>query len=400
MHLTSPICTPMLRIMIQREITTHIEQLFKQFPVLTITGPRQSGKTTLARSTFSQLPYKNLENPETRLFAKEDPVGFLNTVSDGAIIDEIQYAPELSSYIQAIVDEAGKNGMFVLTGSQQFNMIETVSQSLAGRSAIVKLLPFSLQEIQGKYPELGESTDDYLFRGFYPRLYENRIDPSIGLSAYIETYIERDLRQLSQVQDLLLFQKFLKLCAGRTGQLVNFSSLASDTGISHKTAAEWISLLETSFVLFRLPPYFANINKRLIKSPKLYFYDTGLASHLIGIEEKKQLQTHPLRGALFENLVVSELLKFRFNRLKRENLTFFRDAKGHEVDILYTLANEITLIEVKAGATVREDYFKNLEYFDSSIKAAKSKIVVYDGDRNEKWSRGVVTNISGLVQWI
>ncbi|MFO7848616.1 MAG: ATP-binding protein [Spirochaetia bacterium] len=377
--------------MITRKIETHVHTMFNQYPVITITGPRQSGKTTLARSCFSELPYKNLENPETRLFAREDPVRFLKTVPDGAIFDEIQNAPELTSYIQTLVDDKRKNGLFVLTGSRQFNVMEAVTQSLAGRTAIIKLLPFSLEEIGDAYSNLGNSTDDYLFRGFYPRLYDQNIDPAIGLADYTETYIERDLRQLSRIHDLLLFRKFLKLCAGRTGQILNFSHLAEDTGISHKTASEWISLLEASFIIFRLPPYFTNTNKRLIKSPKLYFHDPGLAAHLLGIEEVKQIETHPLRGALFENMVIAEILKFRFNRGRRENLSFFRDAKGHEVDLLYHRADDVVLIEIKAAGTVRSEFFKGLDYFDHSIKTGAKKILVYDGDRKEERSAGVVT---------
>jgi len=383
--------------MLTRKIANHVKELFSQYPVITVTGPRQSGKTTLAQFCFPSLPYKNLEHLETRRFAQEDPIAFLKTVPEGAILDEIQNVPELTSYIQVEVDEQRKNGLFVLTGSRQFNMLETVSQSLAGRTAIIKLLPFSLEEIDGKYKTLGDTTDDYIFRGFYPRLYDHEIEPSIGLADYIETYIERDLRQLSQIQDLLLFQKFLKLCAGRTGQIVNFSNLAGDTGISHKTASEWISLLEASFIIFRLPPYFININKRLIKSPKLYFYDTGLAANLLGIEEKRQVETHPLRGALIENLVISEILKYRFNRGRRENISFFRDAKGHEVDLLYHLADDIIAIEIKAAGTVRNDFFHGLEYFHESIQPAVKIILTYDGDRNEERSQGIVTNYKKIT---
>jgi uncharacterized protein len=383
--------------MIDRKITSHVKKLFSQYPVITITGPRQSGKTTLARSCFPELPYRNLEHLETRQFAKEDPVAFLRTVPDGAILDEIQNSPELTSYIQVIVDEKKQNSLFILTGSCQMNMLEAVSQSLAGRTAIIKLLPFALEEINDQFQNLGNSTDEYLFRGFYPRLYDQKIDPVIGSANYIETYVERDLRQISQIQDLMLFQKFLKLCAGRIGQILNFSNLANDTGISHKTASEWISILETSFILFRLPPYFANINKRLIKASKLYFYDTGLVSNLLGIEEKKQIETHPLRGALYENLVITEVLKYRYNQGKRGNLSFFRDVKGHEVDLLYHSGNDIVPIEIKAAGTVRNDFFKGLDYFSEYIKPVSKKILIYDGDRDEERSRAVVTNVKCLV---
>jgi hypothetical protein len=337
---------------------------------------------------------------ETRSFAKEDPVAFLKTIPDGAIIDEIQHVPEFSSYLQVIVDERRENGLYVLTGSQQFNMLQTVSQSLAGRTAIIKLLPFSLREIKGAYPDVPDSADAYLYRGFYPRLYDQHIEPAVGLSNYIATYIERDIRQLSRIQDLLLFQKFLKLCAGRIGQLLNFSHLAEDTGISHKTASEWISLLEASFIVYRLPPYFTNISKRLIKSPKLYFYDTGLAAHLMGIEEQEQIETHPLRGALFENLVISEIMKYRYNLGKRENVSFFRDAKGHEVDLIYSIADSVIPIEIKSAGTVRNDFFKGLEYFDDSITPVEKKMLIYNGDRNEQRSRGIVSNVFDMLDWL
>lgn len=386
--------------MIHREIEGYVKQMFTQYPVITITGPRQSGKTTLATACFPDLPYKNLEHLETRQFAHEDPVKFFKTIPDGAVIDEIQNVPELTSYIQVKVDRKKRNGMYVLTGSRQFNMMETVTQSLAGRTSIIKLLPFSVEELGNSYQDLGNTADDYMFRGFYPRLYDQKIEPSAGLSDYVETYIERDLRQLSRVQDLLLFRKFLQLCAGRTGQILNFSNLAEDTGISHKTAAEWISLLETSFIVFRLPPYFANISKRLIKSPKLYFYDTGLAASLLGIEDKKQIATHPLRGALFENLVIAEILKFRFNRGRKENLSFFRDAKGHEVDCIYQSAADVDLIEIKSAGTIRSEFFKGLQYFHDSIKSAAKRILVYDGDRNEERSSGIVTNLKNVTTWL
>lgn len=288
----------------------------------------------------------------------------------------------------------------MLTGSRQLNMMETVTQSLAGRTSIIKLLPFSIEEIVGEYPDIDNSADDFMFRGFYPRLYDEKIDPPIGLADYIETYIERDLRQLSRIQDLLLFRKFLQLCAGRIGKLCNFSHLAEDTGISHKTAAEWISILETSFVVFRLPPYFANISKRLIKSPKLYFYDTGLAANLMGIEEKTQIATHPLRGALFENMIISEILKYRFNRGRRENLSFFRDAKGHEVDLLYQTGNDIVPLEIKSAGTVRNEFFKGLQYFHESIEQTAKRILVYDGERNEERSLGIITNFKHVTEWL
>lgn len=378
--------------MIPRSVGPHLSDLFRQYPVVTITGPRQSGKTTLARSTFPQLEYRNLEDPETRLFASEDPVAFFKSIPDGAIIDEFQRLPELTSRIQVIVDENGENGQFVLTGSQQFNMTARIAQSLAGRTAIVRLFPFSLDELADGLTEPPTDIDTYLFRGMYPRIWDHDLDPAVAYGDYIETYIERDLRQLSEIKDLVLFQKFVGLCAGRVGQILNLSNLADDTGISHKTAGEWISLLETSFILFRLPAFHSNISKRLIKSPKLYFYDPGLAAWLIGIEEQRQIATHPLRGALFENLVISELIKFRSNRGRRINLTFFRDAKGHEVDTLFALANGTIPIEIKSSATFRSEFFKGIRYFHEQIQTIPQGIVVYGGDRTERRSSGYVCN--------
>ena len=386
--------------MVKRTISDHVIKLFSQFPVVTITGPRQSGKTTLARSCFSELPYVNLEHPETRMFASEDPVKFMAKYKNGAVIDEIQRVPQLSSYIQVLVDEKQTNGMFVLTGSQQFNMLETVSQSLAGRTVIIKLLPFSVSEIIEGYPEFDAETDNFIFHGFYPRIFEQKIDPVTGYAGYIETYIERDLRQLTRIQDLGLFQRFLKLCAGRVGQLLNYSNLANDVGISHKAASEWITLLEASFIVYKLPPYYRNISKRLMKSSKLYFYDTGLASRLLGIDESYQIETHPLRGALFENLVVSEIMKSSFNNAKPSNLYFFRDAKGHEVDLLYQKADKNIAIEIKSSGTVRDDFFKGLDYFNNNIETAEKKILIYDGERNEERSRAIVTNIHKVQDWL
>lgn len=386
--------------MITRAIEAHVKECFSVYPVVTITGPRQSGKTTLAKRCFPDLSYVNLEHPETRLFAAEDPVAFMKKYETGAILDEIQNVPELTSYIQVAVDEKKQNGLFVLTGSRQFSRMEKVAQSLAGRTAVVTLLPFSMSEIEGHYPAFSKATDDLIFRGFYPRLYDQAIHPNMGLSDYIATYIEKDLRQLSQIQNLGLFQKFMKLCAGRTGQIINSSGLAEDTGINYKTAQEWISLLESSYILFRLPPYFSNISKRLIKSPKLYFHDTGLAANLLGIEEVQQIETHPLRGALFENLVISEVMKQRLNQGKRPNLSFFRDAKGHEVDLLVHQANEMIPIEIKSAATVRSDFFKGINYFNKHIQSCDKSILVYDGDQNEERSAAVITNATHIINWL
>ncbi|HGG59360.1 MAG TPA: ATP-binding protein [Gammaproteobacteria bacterium] len=279
--------------MIPRTLESHATAAFAKYPVITITGPRQSGKTTLARNTFAGKPYANLENPVTRQFAHEDPLAFLGQYPQGAVIDEIQRVPDLLSYIQVVVDEKRENSLFVLTGSQQFELMRGISQSLAGRTALLKLLPFSIAELTGHF---SPGIDEMLFKGFYPRVYDQDIAPDQAYGDYFETYVERDLRQLVNIKNLGLFQRFVKLCAGRCGQLLNLNSLANDTGISRSTAREWMTVLEASYIVFLLPPFHANIGKRLIKSPKLYFYDVGLASWLLGIEEQRQIATHPLRG--------------------------------------------------------------------------------------------------------
>ena len=307
--------------MIEREITPRLVALFKQYPFVTVTGPRQSGKTTLCRNVFPNLEYVNLEAPDQREFAESDPRAFLARLDDGAILDEIQRVPSLLSYLQVLADEKGRNSLFVLTGSEQFRLSDAIGQSLAGRTALLRLLPFSLAERQ----LTGASTavDDILYSGFYPRIHDQGLDPRQALGDYFETYVERDVRQLGEIRNLSSFRRFVRLCAGRVGQLVNLASLGADAGVSHTTAREWLTVLEASYIVFQLEPFHTNLQKRLIKSPKLYFYDVGLASYLVGIEHAKQVATHPLRGSLFENTVVIEALKHRFNRGRQSNLSFF-----------------------------------------------------------------------------
>lgn len=382
--------------MIKRTLADYALQMAEKYPVVTITGPRQSGKTTLARQAFPDKPYANLEHPVTRAFAQDDPAGFLAQFRNGAIIDEIQRVPLLLSYIQVEVDEKRQNNLYVLTGSQQFNMSAKISQSLAGRTAILYLLPFSLSEVQ-KYGDI--DLDNLLFRGFYPRIYEDNLDPVQMYGDYFETYIERDLRQLSELKNIALFEKFIRLCAGRVGQLLNLSSLANDTGISQTTAREWISLLQTSFVIFLLQPFHANIRKRLVKTPKIYFYDVGLAAWLCGVETAAHIRSHPLRGHFFENMMIAEILKFRFNMGRRNNLTFFRDNTGNEVDVLYHVADEIIPIEIKAGQTITSDYFKNLKIFSNlGLNLPYGGFVVYAGEVEQKRRYGHVLNFRKLTK--
>jgi hypothetical protein len=346
--------------MIKRIIEDVLKNLANQYPVVTITGPRQSGKTTLIRNVFANKQYVNLESPDIRQFAVNDPKGFLAQYNN-AILDEIRRAPELLSYIQPIVDENKEQGQFIITGSQQFEVLNNISQSLAGRTALLKLLPFSISEIKNIVDV--SLTNKLIYTGFYPRIYDMNLDPHQAIGDYIVTYVERDIRQLISIKDLNLFEKFLKLCAGRIGQLLNFQGLANDVGVSHTTVKSWISILEASYIIFLLPPWYNNFSKRLVKSPKLYFYDVGLASYLLGIENEKQVFRDPLRGNLFENLVVAEVLKYRFNKGKKSNLYFYRDSTGLEIDLIYETGRNIYPIEIKSGATISEDFFKNLKKF-------------------------------------
>ncbi len=352
-----------------------------QYPVVTLTGPRQSGKTTLCRKVFPQKKYVSLENVDTRTFAIEDPRGFLAGLPDGAILDEIQNVPELSSYIQTLVDEDQRNGLFILTGSQQFEVATTINQSLAGRTALLKLLPFSIDEL-GSHQE-NFTLDRLLLTGFYPRIWREGLSPVQALADYIETYVERDIRRLVAVKDLILFQRYTTLCAGRVGQLLNLNSLAADCGISHQTARNWLTLLEASYIVFRLPPYFANISKRLVKSPKLYFYDVGLAAHLLGMESELHVSRDPLRGNLFENLTVMEALKYRLHRGRRSNLHFYRDSNGNEVDLLLNYGPDLFPLEIKAGMTLNRDYFKGLQAFAKVFDLPLGAGLLYGGEERQ-----------------
>jgi uncharacterized protein len=370
--------------LIQRTLETILHTLADAYPVVTITGPRQSGKTTLCREVFSQRPYANLESPDIRQFATDDPRGFLAQYPNGAILDEIQRAPDLVSYLQPMVDENQWEGLFILTGSQQFEVSNTINQSLAGRTGLVRLLPFTIQEIQSEFPL--PQIDRLLYHGFYPRLWDKQLDPTQALGDYFETYIERDLRQLVTIKDLSVFQRFIKLCAGRIGHLLNVNSLANDTGVSHTTARNWLSLLEASYVIFLLQPYYRNISRRLVKTPKLYFYDVGLATFLLGVENEKQVSRDPLRGNLFENMVIAEALKFRFNQGKRSNLYFYRDSKGNEVDLLLVNGADLFPIEIKSGMTITRDYFKGLKHLTDVFPdhIPKGSGLVYGGDKCQR----------------
>lgn len=367
-------------------------RMAKGFPVIAVTGPRQSGKTTLARAAFPGKPYLSLEDPDTRLLAQRDPRGLLSRLSDGVILDEVQRAPELLSYLQTVVDSDMRPGKYVLTGSQQF-VLSGITQSLAGRVGMVQLLPFSIGELQA-VGSLPADLDDLMFQGLYPPLYDRDITPGDWCAAYANTYVERDLRQLITVRDLSAFQRFLKMCAARTGQLLNLSSLAADCGITHNTAGAWLSALEASFVVFLLRPHFRNYNKRLVKTPKLYFCDTGLAGWLVGVREPGQLAFHAQRGALFENLVVTEFLKSRLNRGLPPDIYFWRDSRGLEVDLLLEYGEELKPVEIKAGQTIASDFFDSLKKWgDLSDRGNQPAWLVYGGDR--EMQNGNVT----IIPW-
>jgi len=386
--------------MIERDIAPCLRRIAAQYPVVTLTGPRQSGKTTLARAVFPHLPYVSLEDPDTRRYAADDPRGFLSAHGSGAVFDEIQRVPELPSYLQSVVDADPSPGRFVLTGSQQFEIMSGVTQSLAGRTGILRLLPFTLAEALRAAPRALEGgLPQVLLTGFYPRIHDRGLPPAQVLADYFATYVERDLRQLAAVHDLQRFERFVRLCAGRTGQLLNLSSLGNDAGVSHATARQWIDLLQTSFIVHLLPPWFVNAGKRLVKTPKLYFVDVGLACWLLGLREAAQVARDPLWGALFENFVVIEAMKDRFNRGDAGPMYFYRDAIGNEVDLLLPLGRQFHGIDAKAGATVNPDYFRGLDALERSHPGMlASGGVLTGGEGNEARARWQVWSWRRLAQ--
>ncbi len=392
--------------MIFRNITSLLLELAGQYPVVTLTGPRQSGKTTLVKNLFPGKPYVTLEDPDVRRFAMEDPRGFLSSYEQGAILDEIQRVPELPSYLQGMVDANPEPGRFILTGSQQFELMTQVTQSLAGRTGMLRLLPFTLAEVQrlkdGQMGDKGGKVDkakglksqhvpldlaQSLLTGFYPRIHDKNLNPSQALADYFATYVERDLRQLTAVHDLQRFERFVRLCAGRTGQLLNLDSLGNDAGVSHATARAWIDLLQTSYIVHLLPPWFTNSGKRLVKSPKLYFYDVGLACWLLGLRTPDQVARDPLWGSLFENFIIMEAMKDRLNAGESAEMYFYRDSEGNEVDLLLPTGGKLHAIEIKAGATVNSDYFKGLKTFASHHpQAISGGGVIYGGIQSQSRS--------------
>lgn len=364
--------------LIKRAISEELKKLIHEYPVVTILGPRQAGKTTLTKTALENYAYTNLEDPETRELASEDPKGFLAQFEKGTIIDEIQRVPELLSYIQVLVDAEGVNGRFVLTGSHQLSLHEAITQSLAGRTALLNLLPFSISELMQGGIHF-DRFEDYCFMGFLPRIHEQRQRPTTAYANYYRTYVERDVRQLIQLKDASLFEKAVKLLAGRSGQIVDYSSLANDVGVDAKTIRNWISILEASFILFKLPPYYENFGKRLTKSPKYYFTDVGLLCYLLGIREADHITRDPLVGQIFENLVVIEFLKTRYNRGCAPDLYFFRDSKGNEVDLLAQAGRSIHAFEIKSATTFKLERLKGVERFAKLANSVDLQGLVYNG---------------------
>ncbi len=383
--------------MIKRDLEEQLNQAAKRFPVVTVTGPRQSGKTTLCRAVFGEHPYVSLEAPDIRAFAIEDPRGFLSQYPDGAIIDEVQRVPDLLSYLQGIVDDSPHGeAKWILTGSQNLSLLSSISQSLAGRTAIFNLLPLTWPEVT-RFSQYPQTLDGAMFSGSYPRIFDLGLNPSDWLGAYVSTYVERDVRMISNVGDLSRFQRFVELCAGRTAQLLNLSSLSSDCGISQPTAKKWMSILEAGFIAFRLPSFSGNLRKRLVRMPKIHFYDTGLVCWLLGIRSPEQLRSHPLRGQIFETWVVSELVKKQMNLGETTGwLSFYRDRNGVEVDLLMETPPQLKLIEAKTTSTLFTNSFSGMRrvlgHFQQSSYQC-SPIVIYGGDQTQNRKDAV------LIPW-
>lgn len=387
--------------MIHRKLEYKLKELSGYYPVVAVTGPRQSGKTTLCRMAFPEKRYVSLEALDFRDFAQNDPRGFLAEYSQDVVVDEVQNVPELLNYLQGEVDDNPAPGRFILTGSQHLGLSQSISQSLAGRCGILTLLPPSLEEIQS-FPNASSDVFTLLWTGSYPRIYDQNIPAHQWLADYTSTYIQRDVRQVINVTDLQAFSGFLKLCAGRTAQEINFSNLGADAGVSHNTVRSWLSVLETSYIIHRLPAWHANIRKQVVKTPKLHFFDSGLLCYLLGIREPEQLRLHPLRGAVFESWVVSEIFKGLAHRGMQSNLFHYREARGTEIDLLVENSQELAAVEAKSGATVSEDFFKNLKLFTEHIKERDrrqiQKYVVYSGDMSQKRSQANVVSWKDITK--
>jgi len=383
--------------MIARVLKTKLLEMTSKFPIVTLTGPRQSGKSTLLRASFPGYQYVSLEDPDQRLLATDDPRGFLATYSDKTIIDEAQRVPLLFSYIQTHVDAENREGMYLLAGSHNFLLMESISQSLAGRTAVLKLLPFSRRELE-EGGILPRTIDQEILQGAYPRLYDKHISPNDFYPYYLQTYVERDVRLMKNIGDLSKFIRFLKLCAGRIGQLLNISSLANDCGISVSAASSWVSVLEASYIGYLLKPDFNNYAKRLVKTPKLYFYDTGLACSLLDIRTAEQVSTHFLRGGLFENLVINEFVKQAYHQGESPNLSFWRDSTGNEVDLLHTVGEKQYAFEIKSGATYSPDFFKGISKWANLSRTPPGQcFAIYTGEKSFKTSKGEIISFKDNI---
>lgn len=372
--------------MIQRIAKDKLKDLASKFKAVAVTGARQTGKTTLVKQVFKGKPYLSLENPDTRNFALEDPRGFLESCPNGAILDEVQRAPILFSYLQEILDNSKTKGLFILSGSNNFLLQQSISQTLAGRVGYINLLPFSISELS-KAKLLPDDDDSLLLKGFYPPIYDQNIPPEDWCPNYIRTYIEKDVRQIKNITDLIVFERFIKLLAGRSGQELNNSALAVETGVDVKTIQSWIGILESSFVIYLLKPHFKNFNKTIVKRPKVYFYDTALICYLLGIRNVLQLKTHPLRGSIFESMVVTELIKKRTNAGLPINLYYWRDKTGHEIDVVIDNGSKLLPVEIKSGKTFNADFFKNIDYW-CNLSGSEHSILLYAGNQNQKRSTG------------
>ena len=377
-----------------RTLAQPLKEFATKYPSLAILGPRQSGKSTLSKNVFPDYAYLSFEDRSIRERAALDPKGFLESYNQapGLIFDEFQRQPEILSYIQLAIDNKYQPGRFILTGSQNFLMNEKISQSLAGRVAILTLMPLSIAELAGN-KLLQNSIEDVLFTGGYPRIYDQKLNPVIWYSDYIETYVEKDIKQLTNIADLELFRKFVALCAGRVGQTLDLTSLSNDCGISVPTVRRWLSLLQSSYIIFLLQPYYKNFGKRKTKSPKLYFYDTGLACSFLNIEKPAQLANHYLRGGLFESFIISEIIKFLYNTGRRPKIYFWQEAGRTEIDCIIEKADEFIAIEIKASATSSKDFFKGLEIWNQIAQCdSKNNFVVYTGKETERWPGGMFIN--------
>ncbi|MEO5946392.1 MAG: ATP-binding protein [Chitinophagaceae bacterium] len=380
--------------LIHREMAAIAKKLLGKYPILTITGPRQSGKSTFAKLLQPSFEYVNLEDIDHRRFAINDPKGFIERYPKNAIFDEVQNAPELLSQLQVHTDKLGKNGLYILTGSQNFNLFEKISQSLAGRTALCTLLPFSIKELSQQ--KKIKDWETLCWKGMYPRLHHQTIKPELFYPDYITTYIERDTRQIMNIKDLALFRRFMSVCAGRTGQILNMNDISNNLGIDNKTVRQWLGVLESSYIIYLLPPFYNNFNKRVTKSPKLYFYDTGIASYLLNIRSATDLKNHFAKGALFENFIINELTKNCYNKRVKPDFYFFRDSNGKEVDLLIDQATFTYAIEIKSAKTVNDAFFKGLNYYKALGTKKVKTHCIYGGTDHYTYKKNEVTGWNQL----